>query len=111
MFFPTEYWFIGIYFVAYIATRGKVTTEFSFQTHGRTKKKSPGRTKKKSPNPTPTVTRQVTANHVRAHGGRVGSRSPPYAGTRKKESSSCRIGKDVKISQTQPGLEANVVLQ
>jgi hypothetical protein len=103
MFFPTEYWFIGIYFVAYIATRGKVTTEFSFQTHGRTKKKSP--------NPTPTVTRQVTANHVRAHGGRVGSRSPPYAGTRKKESSSCRIGKDVKISQTQPGLEANVVLQ
>jgi len=49
---------IGIYFVAYIATRGKVTTEFSFQTHGRNKKKSP--------NPTPTVTRQVTTNHVRA---------------------------------------------
>lgn len=33
---------------------------------------------------------------VRAHAGLVGSTSPvPYASTFKKESSSCRIGKDV----------------
>jgi len=87
-------------------TTGKVTTEISFQTHGQIKKNSKiiqPRSHKRSPQP--------PCAPMSTHAGFVGSRSPPYASMRKKESSTCRIGKDVKSSQTEQGLAANAFLQ